>query len=91
MQAGIAGLSSRNWLTSGFRTARDECSGQTRYKYVVFNGGERPEQFFDLELDPGEVRNLVGDPGVEMELGRHRMLLGDWLVRTNDTFQIPTV
>ncbi len=58
-----------------------------RHKYVVFNGGERPEQFFDLELDPGEVHNLAGDPEALAELGRHRALLSGWLDRTGDDFR----
>ncbi|MCU0229477.1 MAG: sulfatase-like hydrolase/transferase, partial [Bryobacterales bacterium] len=30
-----------------------------RHKYVVFNHGDRPEQLFDLDADPGEVLNLA--------------------------------
>jgi arylsulfatase A-like enzyme len=33
-----------------------------RYKYVHFSSGVNPELFFDLEADPGETRNLAGDP-----------------------------
>ena len=62
----------------------------SRYKYVVFSGGARPEQFFDLQLDPGEVANLVGKPGASAEISRHRKLLGDWIARTSDDFRIPT-
>ena len=60
-----------------------------RYKYVVFNGGKRPEQFFDLELDPGEMRNLVGQSEATTELNRHRELLGGWITQTSDNFRIP--
>ncbi|MDE0126822.1 MAG: sulfatase-like hydrolase/transferase [Bryobacterales bacterium] len=60
-----------------------------RYKYVAFNGGERPEQFFDLDLDPGEVSNLAGDPGARARLERHRGLLREWTDRTRDEFRIP--
>ncbi|MDZ7638108.1 MAG: sulfatase-like hydrolase/transferase [Bryobacterales bacterium] len=62
-----------------------------RYKYIVFSGGERPEQFFDLEADPGEVRNLARDPAAKEILGTHRAMLGGWLAETADPFRIPAV
>ncbi len=58
-----------------------------RYKYIVFNGGARPEQFFDLQLDPGEVYNLVQRPEAKSELDRHRALLRDRLRETGDDFR----
>jgi arylsulfatase A-like enzyme len=60
-----------------------------RYKYVVFNGGERPEQLFDLEFDPGETRNLAGLPGSAAILNRHRTALSHWIQETQDDFQLP--
>jgi choline-sulfatase len=32
-----------------------------RYKYAVYNSGERNELLIDLRLDPGEMNNLIGD------------------------------
>ncbi|MCX6617336.1 MAG: choline-sulfatase, partial [Acidobacteria bacterium] len=61
-----------------------------RYKYIVFNGGRRPEQLFDLQFDPGEVCNLAGRPGAAV-LGEHRDLLARWIADTNDDFKIPAV
>jgi len=61
-----------------------------RYKYIVFNGGRRPEQLFDLQFDPGEVCNLAGRPGAAV-LGEHRDLLARWITDTNDDFKIPAV
>ena len=58
-----------------------------RYKYIVFNGGARPEQFFDLQLDPGEIYNLVQRPEAKSELDRHRTLLRDRLRETGDAFR----
>lgn len=56
-----------------------------RYKYVVFGWGAHREQLFDLETDPGEMRNLatesVFDPVLEDLRGR----LLDWCRRTDDT------
>lgn len=60
-----------------------------RYKYVAFAGGERPEQFFDLEVDPGEVQNLAGNDGARAVLEEHRAMLAGWLRDTSDPFQIP--
>lgn len=61
-----------------------------RYKYVVFAGGARPEQFFDLEVDPGEVRNLANDQQSKVMLDEHRAMLAGWLQQTDDAFRIPT-
>ena len=58
-----------------------------RYKYVVFNGGARPEQLFDLELDPGETRSIVSNGAV---LSEHRRLLDQWIAETKDDFVRPT-
>jgi arylsulfatase A-like enzyme len=60
-----------------------------RYKYVVFNGGARPEQLFDLELDPGEVDNLARRESSATALGQHRELLRGWLTATGDPFRLP--
>jgi arylsulfatase A-like enzyme len=58
-----------------------------RYKYIVFNGGQRPEQLFDLELDPGEVYNLASRSDAGSVLQEHRDLLAGWIRETNDDFQ----
>ncbi len=73
----------------GFPDRQGRMLRTDRYKYVVFNGGKRPEQFFDLELDPGEMRNLVGQSEAATEHNRHRELLGGWITQTSDNFRIP--
>ena len=73
----------------GFPDRQGRMLRTDRFKYVVFNGGQRPEQFFDLQLDPGEVRNLVGDSEAAKELDRHRELLTGWFAGTRDAFRIP--
>ena len=60
-----------------------------RYKYVAFNGGARPEQLFDLELDPGEVLNLARRTDAAGPLRQHRELLARWIGQTADDFQLP--
>jgi arylsulfatase A-like enzyme len=60
-----------------------------RYKYVRFAWGERPEMLFDLERDPGETRNLVGDKGARRELEKHREMLARWMRRVGDPVELP--
>ncbi len=57
-----------------------------RYKYIVFARGENREQFFDLEKDPGETKNLIADPALVDEVARHRGLLEQWVKETRDAF-----
>jgi iduronate 2-sulfatase len=33
-----------------------------RFRYILWDGGAKGEQLFDMEADPAETRNLVGDP-----------------------------
>lgn len=42
------------------------------------------EELFDLVLDPGERRNLAGDPALHDVLSQLRALLEDWMRRTED-------
>ena len=42
------------------------------------------EMFFDLDADPAERINLVGNPDYESEYLRHAAALDDWMVRTDD-------
>jgi uncharacterized sulfatase len=32
-----------------------------RWRYTLWNGGRQGEQLFDMQSDPGEMRNLAGD------------------------------
>lgn len=58
-----------------------------RYKYAAFNSGARAEQLFDLELDPGETRNLARSAQAASILEEHRGLLAAWLKDTGDSFR----
>ena len=49
-----------------------------KYKYMVFRTAPEAEMFFDMEADPGEMKNLAGDAASAAEVGRHRRLLADW-------------
>jgi arylsulfatase A-like enzyme len=53
-----------------------------RYKYAHFSTGANPELLFDLDSDPGEMRNLTGDPAHREVLKIHREMLQMWKRRT---------
>jgi arylsulfatase A-like enzyme len=62
-----------------------------RFKYTVLGNvkeGGRPWQFFDLENDPCEMKNLVNDPAWQSEVSRHHKLLLDRLVKTDDHYAL---
>ena len=55
-----------------------------KHKYMVFPGAERSEMLFDLESDPGEMKNLAGEAAMAGELERHRQLLAQWNTTTEE-------
>jgi arylsulfatase A-like enzyme len=55
-----------------------------QYKYMVFPGGERVELLFDLQQDPGEMKNLAGNASLAGELDHHRRLLTQWNKTTEE-------
>jgi arylsulfatase A-like enzyme len=57
-----------------------------RYKYIAYATGENREQLFDMQSDPGETMNLVGEASVQATLEEHRRLLKEWIERTKDAF-----
>ncbi|MCP4048112.1 MAG: sulfatase-like hydrolase/transferase [Gammaproteobacteria bacterium] len=54
------------------------------YKYILFDGGENPEQLFDLVNDPGELRPVTYNPKYEEQLIAHRNMLLEWDKRIDD-------
>ena len=56
-----------------------------KHKYMVFPGAERNEMLFDLEADPGEMKNLAGSAELSEELLRHRALLAEWRAATAES------
>jgi arylsulfatase A-like enzyme len=49
-----------------------------RFKYTVYDSGSPREALIDLEKDPGEMKNLAGDPAYRETLQQHRKLLVEW-------------
>lgn len=59
------------------RNGYDAYSVRTeRYRYSRWDDGRLGEQLFDLESDPGETRNLAGDPQHRAVVEEHRVLIG---------------
>ena len=57
-----------------------------RYKYIIYSEGNLREQLFDMDNDPGEMINLVGNPEYKAVLTEHRTRLADWRKKKNDPF-----
>jgi len=58
-----------------------------KYKYMVFpasGAAGQSEMLFDMESDPGEMKNLAADAALAPELDRHRQLLAQWKKTTEE-------
>lgn len=65
-------------------------NGEMNDVQKIFFGDSKPaEELYDLEDDPHEIVNLVGNPAHAAELERHRKILADWIVATGDKGQNP--
>ena len=51
-----------------------------KYKYMTFPAttGSNQEMLFDMQSDPGEMKNLADQASFAAEVVRHRALLADW-------------
>jgi choline-sulfatase len=48
-----------------------------RYKFISFDG-DKVDQLFDLEKDPGETKNLATSSAHSGAIEEHRKLLREW-------------
>ena len=55
-----------------------------KYKYCIYDNGEKREQLFDMEKDPGEMNNLAFNSDFVKELNKHRKMITQWAKETND-------
>lgn len=55
-----------------------------RHKYVVYSRGRHREQLFDLEVDPGEMRNLAVESAADGILDDMRERLFEWCCASDD-------
>lgn len=58
------------------------------YKYIAYNYGDRREQLFDMNADPGEMKNLADNPDFASVLKVHRSHLAAWMKETGDKFDL---
>ena len=72
-----------------------EISGDTgrmlrtrKYKYVTYRG-DPGKQLFDMEADPGELKNLAADEAYADVVAKHRKLLLDWEDRLTVAPNVP--
>ena len=54
-----------------------------RFKYV-YHPTAATDELYDLENDPGEIRNRINDPGLQVELRRLKQRLGAWMESERD-------
>jgi arylsulfatase A-like enzyme len=59
----------------------------TPAQQLIVAQSRSPEELYDLENDPSEVRNLAGDPGHQDNLLEMRRRLEAWIVETGDKGQ----
>ena len=62
-----------------------------QYKYILFDGGENREQFFDLKKDPGEMNPVTKSSKYKKHLVAHRQMLKEWIAKTSDTFLLGSI
>ncbi len=55
-----------------------------KFKYCIYDNGEKREQLFDMEEDPGEMNNLVYNNEFADVLKKHRKMIQKWARETND-------
>ena len=91
-------VSETEWVDDLFeikKTIKARMLRTERYKYIVYSRASIDEedglreQLFDMKNDPGEMINLAVDIKYLNILEKHRKLLQQWIVRTNDDFIMP--
>ncbi len=66
--------------------ARGRMVRTKRFKYCVYDFGERRESLVDMERDPGETQNLVGNAEYGEVLLEHRRILAEFCQTNGDNF-----
>jgi arylsulfatase A-like enzyme len=69
---------------------RVNAAGELSEEAALFAADRKPvEELYDLENDPHEVSNLIGDPSLRGTLERMRVAHQDWVRETRDLGLIP--
>jgi len=79
------GVRGRMVRSGRFKYIAYSCDG----KRVKVDEGWKREQLFDLEKDPGEMKDLASYPAHSNTLAEHRKMLAEWIRRTGDQFHMP--
>lgn len=56
------------------------------HTYIAYSEGNHPEQLFDIRNDPGQTRNLAGDPSSRDILREHRRIVREWIAQSHSPF-----
>ncbi|MGN6164502.1 MAG: sulfatase family protein [Flavisolibacter sp.] len=59
-----------------------------RYKYCLYDLGERREELYDLKNDPGETINIAGEKSSKEILKQHRNYLSEFAKKYKDTLAL---
>jgi arylsulfatase A-like enzyme len=54
------------------------------FKYWIYDDGKQRESLFDIEKDPGEMKDLAAEAAYKKELEAHRKLLREWAEKYKD-------
>ena len=70
-------------------TALNESNLLSAEQKLWFNVPKNPEEFYDLEKDPFELNNLIGEKKYSKEIENLRIQLDNWIDQINDPVNIP--
>ncbi|MDX1982004.1 MAG: sulfatase-like hydrolase/transferase [Bryobacteraceae bacterium] len=62
------------------------CLRTSRYKYTLWEGPGAREMLFDMEKDPGEMKNLAGVRSMAAVVARHRKTLRERIGQVGDAY-----
>ena len=62
-----------------------------RYKYCLYDLGERREELYDLKNDPGETINIAREKSGKEIVKLHRNYLREFANKYNDTLALKMV
>ncbi|MDP6039990.1 MAG: DUF4976 domain-containing protein, partial [Candidatus Latescibacteria bacterium] len=67
------------------QSQKSKCVRTDRYKFI-FTDKNRPSEFYDLQEDPNEQHNLYNDPAYAKEIDRHKDLMLDTLMHSEQFY-----
>ena len=70
-------------------TALNESNLLLAEQKLWFNVPKNPEEFYDLENDPLELNNLIGEKKYSKEIENLRIQLDNWIDQIKDPVNIP--